>query len=439
MRRGWVLLAALAAAAAASEDAWGDARLVGLNIHQSADVGVAVTEGCKGGIVRVDFNWYAAEPSEGTYDWSVLDAVVNASVAKGFVVIATTGYTPPWAGTSGEDDTMYNAVPVAGSYAAFVTAAVTHFAGRVSYWELWNEPNLPQFFQGTAEQYVDLVVSPGAAAVHAACPACKVLAPTVATVGSNYADWMATVLLLAGPSVDIVTGHDYAEFDDMGAGGATSPDFFSKLDKHRVITVGGKIVYEDPLSLRESMDRYGASAKSLWITETGYQAAYGDVDAMATQAHYATEVLGAMVARPWWGATVFYEAFDVAGQPYHWGFSLADPDASAGYEPKPVCSVLANPPDWDAALPPDAGAESGAGSDAANDSGTVPEAGSPPDASNHPANQYSGCGCRVASDDVGSSPILAIGALLLALGRRGLGRGANAVDSLHCGGSHGVG
>src|SRR5271170_5188262 len=95
MRRAALSCALLVfAAAVAAADASGDARLLGLNIHQSADVGVAVTEVCKGQLVRVDFNWFSAEPTEGTYDWTVLDAVVNASVARGFTVIATTGYTP---------------------------------------------------------------------------------------------------------------------------------------------------------------------------------------------------------------------------------------------------------------------------------------------------------------------------------------------------------
>jgi len=355
----FILMSGLfAAASAASPDVSADAKVLGLNIHQSADVGVAVTAACKGALVRVDFNWYSVEPAQGSYDWTVLDAVVNAALAKGFSVIATTGYTPAWAATAGEDDSLNNAVPIAGSYGAFVTAAVAHFSGRVEYWELWNEPNLAGFFQGTPLQYVETVLLPGAAAVHAGCSTCKVLAPSVATVGTNYADWMQAALTLGGGSIDIVTGHDYAVFDDMGGGGA-NPDFFSKLDKHRVLTIGDATVYADPLSLHESMQAYGASAKPFWMTETGYQAAYGGAAAEQVQAHFVSEVLEAMVSRDWWGATVFYEAFDVAGQPHYWGFSLADPDASAGFEPKPVCAVLAKPPSWDAAVPLDASIDAG--------------------------------------------------------------------------------
>ncbi len=405
-----MLLPSAVAAVVATSNATGDARLLGLNIHQSASVGVAVTQRCKGQVVRVDFNWYAAEPSQGVYDWTVLDAVVNASVARGFTVIATAAYTPGWAASGGDAGTTNSAVPVTGTYASFIAAAVAHFA-TVTHWELWNEPNLPQFFQGSAEDYVQQVLVPGAAAVHAACPSCKVLGPALATVGTNYADWMQTVLTEAGPSIDVVTGHDYAWFDDMGGGGATNPDFFSKLDHHRVLKLGDAVVYADPLSLRESMVLYGAADKPFWMTETGYEATYGDAAAMATQAQFASEVLEAMVTRPWWGATVFYDAFDVAGQPSSWGFSLADPDASLGYLPKPVCGVLADPPDFDAAIPPDAEADGAepldAGRDATvrvRDGGSTGAHGGARDATVHadagdagpaPAAASSGCACRM--------------------------------------------
>ncbi len=414
-----VAVTLVVAAATASLDAAAGGRLLGLNIHQSADVGVAVTEGCKGQVVRIDLNWFQVETAQGVYDWTVIDAVVNAAAAKGFAIIGTTGYTPAWAATPGADDTMNNAVPVAGTYDAFVTAAVTRYSDRVLYWELWNEPNLGQFFQGTATQYVDLIANPGAAAVHAACAQCKVLAPALATVGTNYGDWMKTVLLGAGSNIDVVTGHDYAVFDDMGGGG-TSPDFFSKLDKHRVIKFGGKILYEDPLSMRESMVKYGAADKPFWITETGYEAVYGDAAAMATQAHFASEVLHAMVTRPWWQATVFYEAFDVAGQPYHWGFALADPDASMGYLPKPVCGVLAAPPSWDAAAIPEAGDEGAP--DAGPDGRSHAREGGEEAATDGPGSGPhggGGCSCGAAPAVAPSrAGLLAVGALVIARRRR---------------------
>src|SRR6185369_6900537 len=114
-----------------------------------------------------------------------------------------------------------NDIPKPGTYAAFVTAAVNHLKDRVTAYELWNEPNLQQFFEGTPQDYISNVLIPGADALHAACPTCLVVAPALATVGTDYATWLDAVLAAAKDKIDVVSGHDYAHFpqDSPGSGG----------------------------------------------------------------------------------------------------------------------------------------------------------------------------------------------------------------------------
>ena len=128
-------------------------------------------------------NWFAAEPTQGKYDWAVLDQVIDGATSRGLSVLAVLAYTPGWASQANVDgkETL-NDVPKVGTYASFVTAAVTHFAGRVTHYELWNEPNLGQFFEGTPADYTARVLVPGADAVHAACAGCKVVAPGLASL-----------------------------------------------------------------------------------------------------------------------------------------------------------------------------------------------------------------------------------------------------------------
>jgi len=314
------------------------ARLFGLNIHQSSDVGPAVTQRCKGTIVRVDFNWFQAQPSETTWDWALFDDLVDKVRARGLTVLAVLSYTPAWASAGDVDGKRHdNDVPKPGYYEKFVTETVKRYAGKIDHYELWNEPNLGEFFEGTPQQYVDLILKPGAAAVHAACPGCKTLGPDVATVGGKYDIWMETTLSQAKDSIDIVTGHVYADFAKV----PTDTSFFSKLENHRILKLGDATLYEDPLSLRESMVKFGAGSKPFWLTETGKTAKFGDAKAMDAQAVYVRHVLEAMLSRPWWTATVFYEAFDEPGTTYDWGFSLRDPAVPDGYRLKPVCDVLA--------------------------------------------------------------------------------------------------
>src|SRR6185369_4514562 len=100
-------------------------KLLGANVHQSLDVGHDATKAAGLGWVRIDLNWFNCEPSQGNYDFALLDSVVDAAKARGLSVLAVIAYGPAWASTG---DTMgdgpNNDVPQDGAYPAFVTATV---------------------------------------------------------------------------------------------------------------------------------------------------------------------------------------------------------------------------------------------------------------------------------------------------------------------------
>jgi hypothetical protein len=316
--------------------------ILGLNVHQSSTTGPSATKGASLGIVRIDANWLDAEKTQGAFDFTLFDQVVNAAQSKGLTVLAVLAYGPAWASTGDkQNDGPNNDIPQPGTYAAYVTAAVNHLKDRVTYYELWNEPNLSVFFEGTPQDYLANVLIPGADALHAACSTCKVVGPALATIGTTYATFLDAVLAGAKDKIDIVSGHDYAQFpqDTQGAGGA-SDSFYNKLESHRIVKFGTTTVFEGPLSMREVMNAHAAT-QPFWITETGIEATYGDTTAEATQTLYYRRVLESMLTRPWWQATIFYEAFDVAPPAqYHFGVCVDDSSASLGYDEKPVMAML---------------------------------------------------------------------------------------------------
>ena len=310
---------------------------LGLNVHQSTTVGPQVTHDAGLGWVRVDFNWLDVQPTPAAPDFGAFDAIVDAADAQGLQVLAVLAYGPAWA-SSGDamGDGPGNDVPLDGTYAAFVTAAVQHFAGRITHWELWNEPNLDVFFEGTPADYVSRVLVPGAAAVHAACPDCLVVGPGLATVGGEYDVWMDAALAAAKDEIDVVSGHVYADFGD----GTTSDSFWNKLESHRVLSLDdGTVVYEGPLSFKEVMDAHGVTAP-FWLTETGYEATLGDAAEEQAQLVYYRHVLEGMLDRPWWTGTIFYEGFDEPPAPYEWGVCVHDDAQPGGYAPKAVLGLL---------------------------------------------------------------------------------------------------
>jgi hypothetical protein len=341
MPRRALPLLALTAALSTSAPALAQ-KALGTNIHQSPTVGVEIAREARLGWVRIDLNWFNVEGAQGKEDWSVIDAVVDAARSRDLQVLGVIGYGPSWASAGDKQgDGSINDVPKPGTYADFVARVVQRYQGKITHYELWNEPNLEEFFEGTPVDYLDRVLKPGAAAVHGGCPSCKVLAPGIASIGKEYDAWMDAVLAAAKDDIDIVSGHIYAGFpaDDPNAG-KTSDSFFNRLEHHRVVTVNGAVLHESPLSFREVMDKHKVQ-KPFWLTETGRQAPLGDAAKEETQRRHYQRVLEAMLRRPWWQGTIFYEAFDEPSTPeLTWGLGLHDDSAPGGFHPKPVLGFL---------------------------------------------------------------------------------------------------
>lgn len=387
------------------------AQELGLNIHQSATTGVNASKDASVQWARIDLNWYDAEPQQGQYDWTIFDGLINAATAKGLSVLAVIGYTPAWASSG---DTKgggnLNDVPNPGTYASFVTAVVNRYKSQVTHYELWNEPNLGQFFEGTPADYTSRVLVPGAQALHAACATCKVVAPGLASVGSEYATWMDASLAAAKNDIDIVSGHIYAQFteDDSGAG-TTSDSFMNKLEQHRVIKVGSAIVYEGPLSYREVMAKHGVT-KPFWLTETGRTATAGNAQQEDAQKLYFRRVLEAMPTRPWWEATIFYEAFDVPNSGYTWGVVVEDGAQPTGYRKKAVFDLLAQ------GIPPAPAVDGGAigadggatGSPSDPDGGASGNGAGPGGGASGDGGGASSGGCAIANEHVSGAWIAAL-------------------------------
>jgi hypothetical protein len=104
--------------------------------------------------VRTDFWWYSAQWSRGSWDWRFFDAVVEEATARGLQLIPTLWGTPLWAATDG---VFAHGVPDMAAWEAFVSATATRYRGRITRWEIWNEPDLWYFWRGTPRQYAEVL------------------------------------------------------------------------------------------------------------------------------------------------------------------------------------------------------------------------------------------------------------------------------------------
>src|SRR5580692_9279193 len=145
-------------------------------------------------------DWNNSNPSAGVYDFSSLDTFLAANNNQSRDVIYTFGRTPQWASsqptvTNGLEPGECAPPPNLQDWDNYVRAVVTHAAGRIKYWELWNEPNLPTYYCGDIPTMV-LMAKHARQVIKSIDPSAVILSPS-ATSGAGP-DWLASFLAQGG-------------------------------------------------------------------------------------------------------------------------------------------------------------------------------------------------------------------------------------------------
>jgi hypothetical protein len=114
-------------------------------------------------------------------------------------------------------------------FSNFVTALVSHAAGRIAFYELWNEPDCTCFWAGTQAQLVRMGKD-AAAIIRSIDPSAKILSPSAH--GPTMATWFDGYIAAGGaPNFDIVNVHMRGQHGTNG-----SPEAF--------LTVYGQVIDE---------------------------------------------------------------------------------------------------------------------------------------------------------------------------------------------------
>ncbi|WP_447711349.1 cellulase family glycosylhydrolase [Mycobacterium sp. C31M] len=250
-------------------------------------------------MVRFDFDWSVIEPIRGQFDWSHTDRMVSAAAAHGIRVLALLTYAPEWARAPG---TTTHAPPRdLAEFAEFARAATERYAPRgVNNWEVWNEPNIVDFWEPRpdADEYSALFRAT-AAAIRSLDPAA-----TVITGG-----------LTRGTTTDDGSRIAQTEFvDDLYANGtaqladaiAVHPYSFPDLPVSDVPARVGSIA--DLPALRGVMEQWGDADKQIWVTEFGAATGSGDnVMTESQQAESLSQAVALATSWAWVGPVVIYE------------------------------------------------------------------------------------------------------------------------------------
>lgn len=212
--------------------------------------------------VRFPLSWGAVERQRGSYDWSQYAPAYDRAVGAGMTpVIIITG-SPCWANSISNcdpfDPELSNRAPSPSFTAAwgeFAAATAERFPEAVI--EVWNEPNLREFYTPApdADRYAELL--------DAAYESIKAGSPD-------------TTVISGGLSPSYSTGADQIEFETflrrfLAEGGASHAD---GIGFHAYT---GRAVSDDYLralrfemaDLKDAMVDHDAQDLPIWITETG--------------------------------------------------------------------------------------------------------------------------------------------------------------------------
>jgi hypothetical protein len=197
-------------------------------------------------LLRISFGWDGIETARGKYQWGFWDDYVRIAVDEyGITLIPYICYTPAW-NSRGDTSNYWNHTPVDyEAFGTFVRVLVGRYKDRIKTWELWNEPDIPEYWSGNAEDLARLTKI-GAQAVRSVDPTAKVVLAGLA----GHTEFTRALFRDHGisPYVDVVNCHSYYE----------------TWNGEPLETVVG---YVNTLS--DIIARWG-NHQSLWMAEVGY-------------------------------------------------------------------------------------------------------------------------------------------------------------------------
>jgi hypothetical protein len=306
------------------------------------------------GYIRQIFGWYEIEPQPGVYvdaegrsTWEKYDRIVDEATARGLQIIARLEKPPPWAKAGQPHPEIDGPPDRLSDYANFVQQVVTRYRGRLTYVQLWNEPNLEGEWGAKPidpRGYVELLAA-GSEAARKANPDVVILlaglAPTDQTGPENLSD------LLFLDRVYELGGAAYFDIVSVMVYGYGYPPWDRRVSFQRNN-------FSRPIQTREIMVRHGDEDTPVWAVEYGWvslpdgwsgePSPWGDPVSEAQQAEYLVDgYLRAQREWPWMGVMAVWafrfphapDAPDQLGNPTQ-GFALVAHD----FTPRPAYLAL---------------------------------------------------------------------------------------------------
>jgi hypothetical protein len=195
-------------------------------------------------------SWPWLEPTRGVWQWETIDRLLELAGEHQIEVLLPLGLSPTWASARPAEPSAYGRPGFAAEPADledwrhYVETVVSRHAGRVHLYEIWNEPNLPDFYSGDLTGMLRLCRE-AYAIVKRVDPAARVISP--AATGTAGVPWLDRFLAAGGAGCfDVVGFHLYV--------GSSAPE--------AIVPLVAKI--------QDVMRAHGVGDRPLWNTESGW-------------------------------------------------------------------------------------------------------------------------------------------------------------------------
>ena len=196
--------------------------------------------------IRTIWRWDKLEWNKGEFDFALLDFVVAEAWKRDIRFVPALTTPPRWASRAPAGEPEFTIFPPRPKdWENFVFRTVDHFKGHVKYWEIWNEPNILDRWNGSVEDYFKLQKAAFTSA-RRADPRCKLLMGAFSGAPAYYLD--ALLRLGAKDYFDILSCHPYPR-----KYGLRKVDYLIRR-------------------LRVVLADYGCEDRPIWLTEIGCKA-----------------------------------------------------------------------------------------------------------------------------------------------------------------------
>jgi polysaccharide biosynthesis protein PslG len=158
--------------------------------------------------LRCAFSWNGIEPEQGQFDFAFWDMLVDEAERAGVQIIPYVAYTPKWAAKS-EENFWQQAPRSPAMFANVMRTLAARYRGRIKSWELWNEPDLTDYWRGSSADLSELVKA-GAQAVREGDPEAVVVLSGISREPSDFFHELLYTYHL-DRWVDVLALHAYPE------------------------------------------------------------------------------------------------------------------------------------------------------------------------------------------------------------------------------------